>query len=214
MNANKIILFAACVAIIQPCITAQDVPDPAAPVQGGRQLTAEVSVVAFDTNGRFLGSPDVGIFESADDHMNMATKFHAGIAKGVPYGLYRIEARLVAYSSDVKYVRVYQQHVTIVLGLTVGHELPEIPPSLRGRVVGKLPFDRSFVRLLGVYSNVSMDSSIDPEGRFDVGGLSDGKYLLLVVGEGGVLANRTISIPYTGPPLEVKVGREISAAPR
>ena len=138
-------------------------------------------------------------------HRNLAARFHAGVATGVPYGNYRIEARLTAYSSDAKSVRVYQQHVTVILGLTVSQELPEIPPNLPGRIVGLLRTTKSFVRLIGVYANVSIDSSIEPDGRFDLGGLSAGKYLLMVVGEGGILASRQLIIPYAGPPLEIQL---------
>ena len=31
---------------------------------------------------------------------------------------------------------VYQRRVTVVLGLTTGYELPEVPSGLHGRVVG------------------------------------------------------------------------------
>lgn len=205
MRVGTIPLAISCLTLISGCLAAQDSASLAA-VREGRKLAATVSVMAFDTNGRFLGSPEVKVFESTEEHKNLAAKFNAGVAEGIPYGEYTIEARLTAYSSDSKRVGVYQRHVVIVLGLTVGHELPTLPPNLPGRIIGHLPAAKAFVRLVGVYANVSIDSSIDPDGRFDLGGLSDGKYLLVVVGEGGILASRSLTIPYVGPPLEIALG--------
>jgi len=198
-----------CLTALSSGLAAQDASNLAA-IRQGRKLNATVSVIAFDTNGRFLGSPEVKLFESDDGHKNFASRFHGGVAEGIPYGDYRIEARMTAYSSDSKSVRIYQQHVAVILGLAVSHELPQIPPNLPGRITGHLPTSKGFVRLIGVFANISIDSSIDSEGRFNLAGLSDGKYLLMVIGEGGILTSQPLTVPYTGPPLEIDVGRELT----
>lgn len=172
--------------------------------QGSRDdRTAVVEVIAFDTNGRYLGAPTASLFE-ADDHTSLAPRFRNGAARSVPFGIYRIEARLPGYSSEVRYVRVFQPSVSVILGLTFSLELPAIPPSLQGHVVGLIP-PRTFVRLIGVYSSTSMESTIDSEGNFRLGGLSDGQFLLLVVSQDGILASKAISIPYTGERLQIEI---------
>ena len=202
MEMNLLVFY--CMAAVLPaCLTAQ--------ARSG-SASAKVEVIAFDTNGRFLGAPNVSLFES-DDHKNLAARFRAGVADGIPFGIYRVEGRLPAYSSEIRYVRVYQPHVTVVLGLTFSVELPEVPPVLHGRVVGQIS-PKSFVRLVGIYSNVSMESSIEADGSFTLGGLSDGQFLLLIVGQKGILASRAVSIPYTGPGLEVEIGRDQVVGPR
>jgi hypothetical protein len=180
-------------------------------VRAGRSV-ARVEVLAFDTRGKFLGAPTIEVFE-ADNHTNFAAKFHAGVAEDIPFGEYRIKSDLPAYSSEARFIRVYQRRVTVVLGLTVGYELPSIPLSLHGRVVGRVPPQRTFVRLAGVFSSLSMESPIGPDGGFDLVGLTWGKYLLLVVGEDGVLASRALTIPYTGPPLEIDIRADRTIAP-
>jgi hypothetical protein len=96
-----------------------------------------------------------------------------------------------------------------VLGLIVGHELPEFPPVLRGRVIGSLPSKhRSYARLVSLYSNASFESDIAPNGEFEFGGPGWGSYLLLVVSEDGLLAARTVELPRSGPPIEVTIGRD------
>src|ERR1035437_7853004 len=84
-----------------------------------QEPAARVEIVAFEANGKFLGAPNVSVFEPYD-HRNLAARFRDGVANGVPYGVYRIEGRLPGCSSDVRYVRVYQPTVMIVLGLEFG----------------------------------------------------------------------------------------------
>ena len=88
---------------------------------------ARVEIVAFEASGRFLGRPNLSVFESVD-HRNLAGKFRDGVATGIPYGVYRTEVRLPGYFSDVKYVRIYQAEATVVMGLRFGEELPRLRP--------------------------------------------------------------------------------------
>jgi hypothetical protein len=173
--------------------------------RGDPELTARVDVVAFSAKGRFLGAPDVVVFQS-DHGLNLAARFRDGAATGIPYGVYRIEGRLPWYFSDVRYVWVYQPKVTIVLGLEFDHEGPRFPPTLSGRVAGpSLPAGKSFVEITGVYEHVSIESAIGSDGSFSLGGVPSGLCLLLVVDEHGILASRTLTLPYTGPPLEIEI---------
>jgi hypothetical protein len=174
----------------------------------GEHYTASVQVIAFDTRGAFLGRPDVRLFES-EGHKDMASAFHAGGADHIPFGIYRMEAYVSGYYSEARYVVVYRPRVTVVVGLPFGFEgltLP-VPPELHGKVVGSLPRGKkAFVKLVSVYSSQSLEAQIDPNGEFDFSIPQDGQYLLLVVGEGGLLATRAVTSPYTGPPLEIEIG--------
>jgi hypothetical protein len=166
---------------------------------GQRKDLAKVEIIAYDTRGIRLGAPNVMTFES-EHHENIASQFHMGTADNIPFGIYRIEAWLPAYSSEVRYVRVYQRRVTIVLGLNIGNELPVVAPTFSGRVVGLNSGKNNnvFAKLFGVFSNVSLESTINSDGEFEVAGVTDGQYILLIVNEKGVLASRVISMPYTG----------------
>jgi len=174
----------------------------------GEQYTASVQVIAFENRGAFLGSPDVRVFES-EDHKNMASAFHAGVADHIPFGIYRMEVYFSGFYPETRYVAVYRRKVTVVAGLPFGREamiLP-VPPMLHGKVVGSLPRGkRAFVKLVGVYSSESLEAEVDPNGEFDFSIPHDGLYLLLVVGEGGVLATRAITSPYAGAPIEIEIG--------
>ncbi|HWB82993.1 MAG TPA: hypothetical protein VG675_02550 [Bryobacteraceae bacterium] len=168
--------------------------------------TATVRVVAYEANGRYLGAPDVSLFVEVGDHENLASKFHNGVAEGVLYSVYRIEGRQQGYYSDAKYVRVYQPSVTVVLVLRFADEWT--PSVLAGRVVGlQGSANKAFAKLVGVYENISIDSEIGSDGSFTLGGLSPGAFLLFVVDDHGILASRELTIPYTGPPLEIQIKR-------
>jgi hypothetical protein len=166
-----------------------------------------VRVVAYEANGRYLGAPDISTFVDAGNQQDLAAKFRGGVATAIPYGVYRVEGKQPWYYPDERYVRVYQPSVTIVLGLRFASELPEVPPTLPGRVVGLTgPADRIFAKLIGVYENVSMEAAVDAGGKFTLGGLAPGAFILLIVNDQRILASRTLTIPYTGPPLEIEVG--------
>lgn len=169
--------------------------------------TAKVEVVAFEASGRFLGRPKVSTFEDVGDKRNLAVRFRDGVATEIPYSVYRIETRLPGYFPDIRYVQVYQPKVTVVVGLRFGQELPQVPPRLGGRITGlNTPLEKTYVKLIGVYENVSAESAISSDGSFTLAGLAPGKFLLLVVSESGVLASRELTIPYIGPPLDVRIG--------
>jgi len=192
------------VSLALACAFGQIAPPPAVTPQ----QVATVEVIAFDTRGPFLGAANVKTFESYDHH-EFASSFHDGRAEKIPFGVYRVVGSRTAYYSETRYVNIFQRNVTVVLGLSFGFELPEVPLTLRGRVLGLSapPGKDTFVKLCGVYSNESFESAIDSRDMFEFAGLRpSGVFLLLVVGKDGVLASRTITIPYVGPLLEIDVG--------
>jgi hypothetical protein len=152
---------------------------------------ARVEVVAYrEDDGRLLGAPQVQVFESADGE-NLASRFRGGVADGIPFGVYRIEARLPAYTADGGFVSIYQPRVTLVVGLAVGYELPIAPAELKGHVIGGVP-KGSFVKLVGIYNSRVMESAIEPDGSFGFTGLTHGRFLMMVIAETGLLAERTV----------------------
>jgi hypothetical protein len=176
-----------------------------------KEADATVNVVAFDPRlGKLLGPPIIRAFRSEENNRDFARSFQPNAADGIPFDTYRIEAYLPGYFSAIRDVGVYQRSVTIVVGLGFGYELPDIAHtlSLRGRVIGlkAAPTNGSFVKLTGIYSAKSTESTINSSGEFEMSGLFTGKYLLLVVTERGVIASQVLTIPDDGPTVDIKVG--------
>jgi hypothetical protein len=210
MNVLTPVVLGATVAVLTMQLAAQAQPNS----NRGQEKFAAVKVLAFDTAGRFLGSPNIKLFESETGE-NLAGKFRGGIAEDIPPGVYRIEAGLPAYYPARKFVRVYQPEVTVIVGLESGfREASTVPLVLHGRITNEVPAvgKHPFVKALGVFADVSAEAIIGPDGTFDLPGLGWGTYLLLVVDEDGVLASRTVTIPYTGSPLQIELKSDHAGA--
>ena len=196
-------------SLIVACFAVQGPPPRS--VTEGKDVTATVSVIAFDPRlGKLLSPPTIRLFKSEEDNRDFTKLFHPNTADGIPFGTYRIEAYLPGYFSAVRDVGVYQRNVTIIVGLGFGHELPDIAHTLtlNGRIVGlqSQSTNGSFVKLTGIYSAKSTESTINSSGEFEMSGLFAGKYLLLVVNEQGIVASRLLTIPDDGPSVTVEAG--------
>ena len=180
--------------------------------------SSHVEVVAFEeARGVLLFAPEVHRFES-ENGRDLSKRFHDGIAEGIPYGFYRIEAWITDLSPELRYVWVHQPRTTIVLGMPVS-DIESTPfPDVQGRIVeGAVP-KRSFVKLAGIYSGQQMESAIEADGTFGFGAVRYGRYLLLIIGDGGFFASKdvtitpatlvgSITVSFADPPLQIEMRR-------
>jgi hypothetical protein len=175
--------------------------------------SATIQVLAFSTDGKLLPAPTIEVFENSLGE-NIAAMFRGGIAEGVPFGEYTIKGHALGFHSETRYVKVYQARATVVLGLAVGGIGGQNTFNLHGRIVGSpLPIGKTLLaRLVGVYSNSSVESEIEPNGEFELAGIYWGTYLMLVVSEEGILAARQLAIPSDLPKnesrFEIQLGRD------
>jgi len=169
-------------------------PPQALAASSREELSARAEVVAFDeATGRLLGPPEVRLFES-DDRRNLSSRFHLGVASRIPYGIYRLEAWTPGHTAELRYVLVDQPRATIVLGMPVS-PIESVPsPAIQGRVVGGALPKRSFVKLAGIYNGQQMESAIDADGTFSFGAVRCCRYLLLIIGDGGIFASRDVTV--------------------
>ena len=175
---------------------------------GNTEPTGTIEVLAYSTLGVFLGSPEIHFFGESFDKKNLASRFQKGIATEIPYAVYIIEAGLPGFASETKTVRVFQKHVTLIVGVELRIEAPGLPPSTHGRVIGTLPQSKTiFVKATGVFSSWSVESKIAPDGGFDLSWLPEGTYVLMVLNEDGILASRVVKLPY-GPGLQIELGKD------
>lgn len=178
-------------------------------------FSASVALVVFGTSvsgtsAGVLESPNVVRFESLD-HRELSNLFHNGIADHIPFGTYWMEVHKEGFWPSTIEVAVYRRRVTVVMSLTTGNA-PDFPimPVLHGKVVGRMPIGKkSFAKLVGVLSSHSLESEINSDGEFDFGVPWNGHYMLLVANQDGLLASRPMDIPYTGPPLAIRIGENV-----
>jgi hypothetical protein len=177
-----------------------------------------VELVTFEeATGRLLGPPEVRVFES-DTGKNFASQFHSGVADNIPHGIYRLEAFVPGYSAELRYVLINQARATVILGMPVS-PIESVPfPAIRGHILGSAPPKRSFIRLVGIYSGQVMESAIEPDGTFGFAAVRCCRYLLLLMGDGGTLASKDLTISdatlagkiavrLETPPLEIEISR-------
>jgi hypothetical protein len=173
------------------------------------QPTATVEVLVFTTDGRYLDTPTVELFESFD-HQNLEAKFHDGVAEGIPYGSYRVRGNVSGYyNTEERQVSIYGQRVTLVLGAT-SLSMATRPEEFHGHVIGPLPpGKKSYAKLTGIYSSGSIESAIGPDGDFEMVGMPRGLYLLLILSENRILASSLVSLPYPGGAIsQIRIGQD------
>jgi hypothetical protein len=170
---------------------------------------ASLRVVAFSSGGYYLGNVErVDRFESLHDRTTFASKFNAGMAVGIPFGMYNIHAGSQGFEWETRQVTVSKEQQTIIVGLPIGSLGEGTRFKFRGRIVGEPDTQKSFVRLIGVYLSQTMESDIDAKGEFEMSDLPPGKYLLVVAGEQQILATQLVTIPLgANQPLEIEIGQ-------
>ena len=192
---------------------------PARSGSNANSPSSRVEVVAFEEpRGLLLGPPEVRRFES-EDESDLSKRFHAGVAESIPYGFYRVQVWVPPYfHPELRYIWVHQPRTTIVFGLPLS-DVENVPyPAVQGRIVrGTLP-KRSFVKLAGIYNGQQMESAVNADGTFRFDNVRYGRYLLIIVGDGGIFENKdvtitpatllgSITVSFTNPPLHVEMRR-------
>lgn len=182
---------------------------------GRAQATQDVAIVHLqivDTfSGSDLGTATVESFTPGSDSRsgNLANKFVQNRASDIPFGVYRLRARATGFWSAEKDVYVFQPDTWVVLGLSFG-TIDTQPPQFN--VAGKVRNAHSFtseihLRLIGVYSELSLDTKPDGSGKFRFAGVPQATYILVTIRANQVLDARRVQVPGIGL-LEVDVGEK------
>jgi hypothetical protein len=163
-----------------------------------QRKTATVRLRIVTTPGDDLGVATVKTFEWEYGDVrppNFADHFRQNTASDIPYGLYRLCARTTGFETGCAEVPVYQPEVWAVLPLRFGNG-----PSLSGQVAGVVknaPSAESpvWLRLMGVYWDMTVDAKADSSGRFQMSGIPPGKWVLVTIQSNRILDTRPLEIP-------------------
>jgi hypothetical protein len=115
-------------------------------------------------NGYDLEEGEVEAFESVTTGKDHAKEFQGNLAKNIPYGTYRLRARVSGFWSVDRMVEVQQSSVHVVMGLHLGM-CNEINGASISITVRGLPSTKSpvWARLSSIRSNSVLDMPISSD---------------------------------------------------
>jgi len=150
--------------------------------------------------GEELESTKVTLFKDESTGRDFATQFEGKSARGIPFGVYRLRAHAIGYTTAERDVPVFEREVWVTLGLQFGME----GLSTLFRLSGKISFPPSmrnqlWVRLTSVYSSFVMDAKVDATGSFSMTSLPQGKHVLIVSNRSRILYLAQIDLPAREP---------------
>ena len=180
----------------------------------GSRATVHVRIVNI-YNTEDLGIARVQTFQREYGDVpssNFADHFKRNVAIGIPYDFYKLCMTATGFWPACTEVPVYQPQVWVVLGLRVGAEGLVGLSELRGEVKGESTKSRLRLRLMGLYSGVTVDAETDRSGRFQMSGVPPGTSVLVTLEDDRIVDTRPIEIPAVSP-VEIELPRQ-DAGPR
>jgi hypothetical protein len=120
------------------------------------------------------------------------TSFHNNYATGIPYDVYLLEVSANASSGQSRLVAIDREEVHITVGLfnRVVEGLENL--NVLCGTVNPLPrrADSMSVRLVGLYAEYANEGLVDEAGRYQIGDVPFGSFLLLVIDDGQIVDSR------------------------
>lgn len=165
---------------------------------------ATVEIIAFTASGaRF----DSGRLELVDPATGLSSKLHLDGLRttGVPYGEYILRLRVPGFKEDEQRIRVFQPHVYVRIELRPAQIVDREPLRMIGSVSpppgrhGEL-----WVRIFPLLMNGPiMDRPIGADGRFELIGSDQGRYLIVIFRGNDCVLTKPIETSST--PIELTV---------
>lgn len=148
---------------------------------------ATISALVTDTFGALLPNAQIEI-RRLDGDPKMPMQINGSIARGVPYGTYRISAELGGFTIGSRTVEVDQPVKWVTLALALGEIEGPSTRDIRGRVEPPMETVRPvWVKIVGIYSHVVKEAPVNEKGHFLIEDVHRGAYLVMVLDPGHVL---------------------------
>ncbi len=173
--------------------------------------TATIHVRIVDVRAHDVGEAriesfkQVEFFSSRKNRKDYASRFHQNTASDIPYGIYHLRVSARGFWSAERDVRVFQSDVRVVVQLELGMGSDEggfVSYPVSGRVKNLLPSSEPvWVKLVGVYSGVNMETKVSSSGDFILNKVPQGGYVLITIRETKILDCRPVEVPMSAPVL-------------
>lgn len=175
---------------------------------------ATVHIMAFDPFGSSIFAAQVHLF-SRDRKQDLAPPGHPTEISGVPYGYYILSAWDTGGGLAEREVTVNTKEVWVRIGLSFPAGDRASPPGdlLITGDIHPPPGDATWwARAEGVFLNVSREAPVSRAGRFTIGGLEMGTYLVEVFDGSKLRHAETVEIDNKEPERHLRIS--ISPGPR
>lgn len=152
----------------------------------------QLEVVAVDLTGHKVNVEEVDVFYVDGTRIMSVTK-----GKRLPklrYGTYRLRVRSSGFSSSWAEVNIAQPHTVARTHLEVSFECDTPRTELSGRIKGHQAGGELWVKAIPLRGLGGYETRAEPNGRFQISGLSQVPYVLLVV-ENDKVVHQQIVVP-------------------
>lgn len=158
--------------------------------------SATVHLKVVDRLGEDIDAAEVTLFQSEFGGGDFANRFRRGSAHHIPFGHYYLRVHAVGFESGYRDVAVLESNVWVLMGLGAGNIGDPGAPKVVSGSIRRLPHADSdvWVRLAGVAPSVLMDAKADKSGGFELTGVPDGQYVLMVSQANKVLDIRRLAV--------------------
>ena len=172
-------------------------------IQVGPIPRGTVDIMTFDLTGAIIGPTHAELTEV--ETRKVVQRTSNGKFNRVPFGEYSIRAWRDGFVSATREIRLEQKSLTVRLQLDIGLECYSFS-SLSGTVSSKVGNHELWVKSVPLRGSEGTESRIEPSGRFFLGGLTAGDYVVVVLDGSAVIytevvkvigqTNREISLPF------------------
>jgi hypothetical protein len=154
--------------------------------------TGTIEVAVHDLTGASFAPKEVEVLELYS--RKLIYKGERTRLEGLPWGAYDIRVFSPGFLVGVRRVILDQAVVSARVQLQIGQECGPSYSTLTGTISGKRPSKGMWAKVTSVVGVQSNEATIGANGRFTIGGLAPGKYILNVMYGDSLLHSRVLDL--------------------
>jgi len=132
-------------------------------------------------------------FRELGSRKNFTSAFRGNVATRIPYGFYDAHIVSPGFASVTREIRVFQPETSIRAELRVSMECGEYA-SLQGTIEPAPGDHLLWAKVVPFRGTGGIEVPIASDGKFSVGGLDGGKYLIMVLDNTYVIRTQTVEV--------------------
>jgi len=109
-------------------------------------------------------------------------------------GDYNLAVTIRGFKTSRQTIKVDRSVVWVTVPLILGTQGLDDPQILSGKLLSALPIGEIWAKLIGIYNNLTAETSVTKEGRFVFQPEPPGRYLVLVINEDRILTMQQVDL--------------------